>query len=53
MAPGPLSHDLILRIKRNLTLASAPDDPELWELAHARKDHISDRAVVDEYDRWF
>jgi hypothetical protein len=37
MASGRLSHDPILRIKRNLTLASAPDDPELWKLAHARK----------------
>ena len=51
MALGRLSDDQILRIKRNLTLVSAPDDPELWKLAHASKGHISDRAVVEEYDR--
>jgi hypothetical protein len=51
MALGGLSDDQILRIKRTLTLMSAPDDPELWKLARESKGHISDRAVVEEYER--
>jgi len=51
MALGRLSDDQILRIKRTLTLISASDDPELWKLARESKVHISDRAVVEEYDR--
>jgi hypothetical protein len=53
MAFGRLPDDLILRIKRNLTLASAPDDPELWTLAHGSKGHISIEQSLMNTTGWF
>jgi hypothetical protein len=38
-------------IERNAVILSAPNDQALWQEAHRRMDHISDKAVGDEYNR--
>jgi hypothetical protein len=43
--------ELNRRIEQSVTLLSVPDDPELWKQAHKAKNHISLKAVSDEYDR--
>jgi hypothetical protein len=43
--------DLEARLNETETLFSAPQDPALWKLAEESKNHISLKAVQDEYDR--
>jgi hypothetical protein len=42
--------DLERSIERNAALAFAPIDEELWAKAERAKQHISPKAVVDEYE---
>jgi hypothetical protein len=46
----PLAN-LMRSVDRSATLAGAPHDNDLWTLAKQRADHISPKAVCDEYDR--
>lgn len=42
---------LMSSIERNAFLATAPTDYDLLKLASERKEHISPKAVSDEYER--